>query len=141
MQLTIETVKEYVVARVSDNTNAFGHYGHVLLAEDGDAYQLCVGHLHKKNPGDKVSAVVSVFPGGGTRVSFRLPNECPEHLGTAPADVVAEAWGRPVPATAKTKAAKGRPARAPKLSDSVPATRGQKAGGYVTAENLSGAWK
>jgi hypothetical protein len=84
----IDGVKEFKVCSVSTNTNSFGLHGLVLVARDGEAYEVGSNVLNIKEKGTVVRATVR-----GGAVSFaKLGWEIPKQLDTAPPPVVAEVW-------------------------------------------------
>lgn len=82
--------KTFKVAAVSSNRNSFGLAGLVLIAQDGEAWQVGASQHHIKAQGD----VVQVPVVGKQDCNFAvLGFEIPERLPRPPAEVVAEVWG------------------------------------------------
>lgn len=81
--------KAFTVASVSDNTNSFGLTGMILVAADGEAYEVGASYMHVKKKGD----VVRVPVVGKTGRNFAsLGFEIPRKLPDAPAGVIEEVW-------------------------------------------------
>ncbi len=77
------------VVTVSQNTNSFGLYGHILMAKDGTAYQIAASMYSKQEKGTVLNAEfvnwrLDKIPG----VSYEIPQK----LMQAPADVIADVW-------------------------------------------------
>jgi hypothetical protein len=84
-------IKLFKVVTISKNTNSFGLYGVIIMAKDGQAYQIAVSHLYKPEKGDVLSAYVSENTGKLLRI-ISINHELQEELPTAPMDVVKEVW-------------------------------------------------
>ena len=86
-------VKEFKVAAVSSNRNSFGLRGHVLVARDGEAWQVAVNNLNEREKGQIVRFAVV---GGHVKVEPTAVFffEIPERLKDAPPAVVREVWGK-----------------------------------------------
>ena len=83
-------LKPFKVATVSSNTNSFGLRGMILMAEDGEAWEVAVNNLYEKNKG--VTIYLPVVD-GKTEVSCgHFPCEIPRQLPKAPKNVVQEVW-------------------------------------------------
>jgi hypothetical protein len=82
--------KTFKVASVSSNTNSFGLSGMILIARDGEAWQVGASHHYPKTRGDLVRVPVL---GRRGRNFAPLGFEIPERLPLAPAGVVREVWG------------------------------------------------
>lgn len=81
--------KAFKVAAVSSNMNSFGLKGMILVARDGEAYQVGANSMNLKRQGS-----VLRVPGRATARNFAaLGFEIPERLPPAPRKVVAEVWG------------------------------------------------
>lgn len=81
--------KTFKVASVSDNTNSFGLTGMILMARDGEAYEVGASYMHVKKKGD----VVRVPVVGKTGRNFAsLGFEIPRRLPVAPPAVIEEVW-------------------------------------------------
>ena len=82
--------KEFIVASVSSNTNSFGLRGMVLVARDGEAWQVGANDINVKKKGE-----VLRIPGRKTARNFAaLGFEIPERLKDAPPGVLTEIWPR-----------------------------------------------
>lgn len=78
----VESHNRFRVASVSSNTNSFGLRGHVLIAEDGQAFEVA-----RSTPWFKGQIIVA-----DPRNWAALGCEIPRELAKAPAAVVAEVW-------------------------------------------------
>jgi hypothetical protein len=88
MDVNIES-KQFKVAALSSNLNSFGLRNHVLIAEDGEAWQAAASHTNVRAKGEIVRAVldrndVPDFSYLGFEIPSKLPN--------APRNVVNEVW-------------------------------------------------
>lgn len=81
--------KAFKVASVSDNTNSFGLRGMILIAADGEAYEVGASSLYVKTKGDVVHVPVV---GKAGRNFGTLGLEIPRRLPDAPAGVIEEVW-------------------------------------------------
>ena len=83
--------KNFKVLTVSDNPNSFGLHGHILVAKDGEAYEVGRSRGDWLTPWNKGDIVPITF-------HRRNPNwaglsvEIPRKLPKAPAKVVKEVW-------------------------------------------------
>lgn len=83
-----KTIKEFKVVSLSKNLNSFGLRGMILMAQDGEAWQVAANDLNVKKHGEIVRV-----PSFGGSVSFsHLGYEIPERLTDAPPNVVKEVW-------------------------------------------------
>lgn len=80
--------KAFKVASVSSNTNSFGLTGMILVARDGEAWQVGASSLYVKVKG----SIIKVPTVGTSRTFASLGFEIPEQLPDAPPGVVAEVW-------------------------------------------------
>lgn len=82
--------KEYKVAAISDNTNSFGLHGFVVMAEDGEAYQLGGNYLQKGRypQGTIIVAKTVNDQPNWSALGFEIPEELPK----APAKLAASLW-------------------------------------------------
>lgn len=81
--------KPFRVASVSSNLNSFGLTGMILIALDGEAYEVGASYLHVKKKGDVVRVpVVGKFGRNFGSLGFEIPRK----LSDAPAGVVEEVW-------------------------------------------------
>lgn len=85
----IKPTKAFKVASVSDNTNSFGLTGMILIAADGEAYEVGASYLRVRKKGDVVLVPVV---GKAGRNFASLGFEIPRKLPDAPAGVVEEVW-------------------------------------------------
>jgi hypothetical protein len=85
----ITQTKAFMVASVSENTNSFGLTGMILIAADGEAYEVGASSLYVKKKGDVVQVPVVGKTGRNfASVGFEIPCRLPD----APAGVVEEVW-------------------------------------------------
>ncbi len=89
----VNEFKEFKVVAISNNTNDFGLRGIILLARDGEAYQ--VGRsdhngLPRLNKNDVVKVPVDAS-GGLTWAAEGF--EIPHAMTKAPPEVIKELWG------------------------------------------------
>lgn len=89
---TSET-KDFKVVSVSKNANNFGLYGHVLVAQDGEAWEVGRSKGAWNSPWDQGSTVAVLTDEKGRPNWSRMSVEIPRQLPTAPPDVVSEIWG------------------------------------------------
>ena len=88
----VKKAKHFIVVTVSKNTNSFGLRGMILMARDGEAWQVGANHLNVKKKGDLVRVPASAGP--VREASWvALGYEIPERLRKAPPRVAAEVWG------------------------------------------------
>jgi hypothetical protein len=81
--------KIFKVAALSSNRNSFGLRGMILIAKDGEAWQVGANHLYCRSVGELVCVPVV----GDKGLSFAgLGFEIPEQLPDAPGAAVAEIW-------------------------------------------------
>jgi hypothetical protein len=85
----VQTVKHFMVVAASKNTNSFGLRGMVLMARNGEAWQVAANHMNVRKQGDLLRVPVR----GGDPDWAGLGYETPKKLPTAPANVAAEVWG------------------------------------------------
>lgn len=80
--------KEFKVTSLSKNKNSFGLRGMILVARDGEAWQVGANEHNERKHGEIVT--VPVF---GGQVSFsHLGFEIPERVTDAPPGVIREVW-------------------------------------------------
>ena len=97
--------RRFKVAAVSQQPNSFGLHGHVLIAEDGEAWE--VGRSRGEwnsdmpfNQGDVVHVVLRSIDPDGAGDCTLLPSweslscEIPRRLPDAPTSVVRKVWKR-----------------------------------------------
>ena len=81
--------KPFKVVMVSSNQNSFGLTGMILLARDGEAYEVAASSLYVKPKGH----VLKVPIVGTNQLNFaRLGFELPRKLDVPPAGVVKAIW-------------------------------------------------
>lgn len=83
--------KQFKVVAVSSNTNSFGLYGMILMAKDGEAYEVAVNEIYKKNKNDIVCLPMKNGKTnllGDCQISFEIPRKLPN----APQKVIDEVW-------------------------------------------------
>ena len=93
--------KPFKVASISTNPNSFGLYGHILIAEDGEAWQ--VGRARSgeyPQPWERGEIVQAPLKDDPIRritapAWEEMHCEIPERLADAPDSIVAEVWGKP----------------------------------------------
>jgi hypothetical protein len=88
MNVDIE-FKNFRVVSVSDNANSFGLHGHILIAEDGEAWEAGAGTFHGHKKGDTLR--LSADRDGEydwAHHGFEIPRRLPD----APRNVVNEVW-------------------------------------------------
>lgn len=87
--------KSFVVVRRSSNTNSFGLRNHVLIARDGEAWELLrsVGPWHPDWPvGEVVTVPTELCPSQDKRRPIFNGCECPRRLRTCPPGATRAAW-------------------------------------------------
>lgn len=84
------TAKEFKVASVSSNRNSFGLRGMILVARDGEAWQVAANNLNERKKG----TVLRVPAFGGKADFSHLEFEVPERVSDAPPGVVEKVWGK-----------------------------------------------
>ena len=88
MDVAIES-KKFKVASVSDNANSFGLRGHVLIAEDGEAWEVGITGQFAQKKGD----VVRINLDRNDELDWAFFGaELPRKLPNAPRNVVNEVW-------------------------------------------------
>lgn len=75
--------KTFKVVSVSKNTNSFGLTGMILMAIDGETWEVGASYLNIKKKGDVVL----------TNRNFH-GFEIPQQLPNAPLEVIEEVWGK-----------------------------------------------
>lgn len=85
---------DFKVVAVSSNTNSFGLFQCVLIAQNGLAYKACANSLNIPKQGDTVSIQYKAGPMGieDARLDFAGRFEIPERIEDAPREVVNEVW-------------------------------------------------
>ena len=88
MDVAIES-KKFKVASVLDNANSFGLRGHVLIAEDGEAWEVGITGQFAQKKGD----VVRINLDRNDELDWAFFGaELPRKLPNAPRNVVNEVW-------------------------------------------------
>ena len=83
--------KPFRVAAVSENTNSFGLYGHILVARDGEAFQAGASVHHRRQQGETV--LLKKMPGAADYRNWaELGFEIPEAMPLCPRDVLDQVW-------------------------------------------------
>ena len=75
--------KLFKVASVSSNTNSFGLYGMILIAQNGEAWEVGANYLNVKKKGDIVHG------DNWASYGFEIPRQLKPD---APKEVVKEVW-------------------------------------------------
>lgn len=84
-----QQTKAFKVASVSSNRNSFGLQGVILVAEDGEAFEVGASYLHGVKKSDVVLVPTSDEHGHNfAQLGFEIPRQLPQ----APPEVVAEVW-------------------------------------------------
>lgn len=82
---TMLTWKTFIVAAISDNANSFGLRGVVIIAQDGQSYQLGVSYINLPKKGQRLNARVNAH---GKLVDIpSMSYEIPQQLKNAPASL------------------------------------------------------
>lgn len=84
--------KVFKVASVSSNANSFGLTGHVLVAKDGDAWEVGRSRGSWNDPWDRGTSVTVKLDDNGRPQWAGMGVEIPKRLSPAPPEVVAEVW-------------------------------------------------
>lgn len=85
----IKKTKAFTVASVSENRNSFGLTGMILMARDGEAWEVGASHLYVKAKGDIINVPVVGKTGRNfASMGFEIPTRLPD----ASAGVVGEVW-------------------------------------------------
>lgn len=82
--------KLFKVAAVSSNTNAFGLYSVIMIARDGQAYQVYTNMYNKPEQGQILKAGMNKSDKLAHVISMNY--EVPTELDRAPAKVAKEVW-------------------------------------------------
>lgn len=93
----------FKLASLSSNTNSFGLRGAVLVARDGDAWEVGINHLavdHLRSNGNKVTLDVDDegHIHGSPVFSFEIPRKFPK----APPEVIRQLFKEPAVANRET---------------------------------------
>lgn len=107
--------KPFKVASISSNPNSFGLYGHIMVAEDGETWQ--VGRIRSGSyptPWERGQVVGVPLKDDPVRhitapAWDEVQCEIPERMPDAPPNVVAEVWGKPVEIEAAPPLQPGEP--------------------------------
>lgn len=85
--------KAFKVVSVSKNPNNFGLHGHVLVAQDGEAWEVGRSRGAWNDPWDQGATIHIGLDKNGRPNWSKMSVEIPRQLPTAPPDVVSEIWG------------------------------------------------
>ena len=97
--------KPFKVASVSSNPNSFGLHGHIMVAEDGESWEVGRSRAEYPGPWERLQVVDVPLKEDPVR-HITVPAweevhcEIPRRLPDAPPNVMAEVWGEPVEAEA-----------------------------------------
>lgn len=86
-------MKKFVCFGVSSNTNSFGLWGHRMMSEDGEYWEIALNDINKLYRGQTVQVALD---GHGQPNWGNLGAEIPHFHGIAPPNVIAECWKLPV---------------------------------------------
>ena len=93
------TTKAFKVVTISVKPNSFGLYGHVLMAEDGEAWEVGRSRLGRRHPNEWSKGQIVQIQTHEDRPQWHKHGvEIPRQLPKAPDNVVAEVWGKGVAA-------------------------------------------
>lgn len=84
-------MKAFKVAARSSNKNSFGLRGHILIAEDGEAWEIAVSDLGATKLA-RTGTIRLPMHTGALMPSLRLCFELPRKLPNAPLNVVRSVW-------------------------------------------------
>jgi hypothetical protein len=70
------TTKQFLVASVASNMNSFGLTGMILIARDGEAWEVGANHLNVRKKGEFVDVPYGVSPNWAA-LSYELPRVLP----------------------------------------------------------------
>ena len=90
--MDIKLQKAFKVVAVSANTNSFGLYGTVLIAQDGEAYEIALNDINKKKVQDVI--YLPVRDGKTDLMGGQLFFEIPRKLPPAPQNVIERVWSK-----------------------------------------------
>ena len=85
MTKQVGMTKQFKVVAVSTRTNSFGLYGMVLVAKDGEAWEVGANSINVKKKGDIITVPVRH---SWAEFQFEIPNR----LEDAPEPVIQEVW-------------------------------------------------
>lgn len=92
MKPAVKLVVPFKVASVSANTNSFGLTGMILIAKNGEAWQVGANSLNVKKKGDVIRVPVDERRGlEWWTLGFEIPERLKEN---APEGVIREVWGK-----------------------------------------------
>lgn len=100
--------KSFKVASISSNANSFGLFGHIMVAEDGETWQVGRNRSGNYPPQWSKGEIVDVpLMSDPVRKIPRpaweeLNCEIPQRMPDAPAAVLAEVWGKPLESQSET---------------------------------------
>lgn len=90
--ITVNTmkIKKFIVASISSNRNSFGLVGMILIAADGEAWQVGANCLNRKAKGTEITVPFHDKTPDFSTLGFEIPERLPD----APPKVVNEVWSR-----------------------------------------------
>lgn len=85
---------DFKVVAVSSNTNSFGLFQCVLVAQNGLAYKACANSLNIPKQGDTISIPFAVQGIGSSMLTLDFGGkfEIPERIEDAPQEIIDEVW-------------------------------------------------
>lgn len=83
--------KNFKCISVSENTNSFGLHGVILMARDGETWEVAMNGLNKPAKGKVLNVPVDE---NGRAQMWRMNCEIPSRLTDTPKSVVKSAWGK-----------------------------------------------
>ncbi len=96
--------KQFKVVSFSDNPNSFGLHGHVLVARDGEAWEVARCRCSPPEDAWQMHQIITAQPDASSRGDWQwaaLGCEIPNRLPKPPAPLLAEIW--PVEKPSKVK--------------------------------------
>lgn len=88
MTATVTKDVQFKVASVSENMNSFGLYGMILMAENGETWEVGANSLNVKEKGE----IITVQQEASSFVWYKFGFEIPRWIGRAPQEVIKEIW-------------------------------------------------
>lgn len=85
--LAEQTHQDFIIAAKSQNTGDFGHYGYILVAEDGSAWEVSRTLHSPWTAGQQVRCRLDA-----RREPIFMGCECPRRLANVPAETATELW-------------------------------------------------
>ena len=95
---TITKQKEVKVVSISSNTNSFGLFGVILMAKDGETYQVGASQINLPKKDEVLRNNIHYNESTQERILKSLSwswhgFEVPERLTDAPNEIITEVWG------------------------------------------------